>query len=174
MMQKCRPWLLVSACTVCFSACFSFKISPLPLPENYTESFEICRKVEIRDDLLSPIETSTVFGPTEDVFCYVRLRNVRRKIQLRWKWYAPDRNLARDTGNVDINADEKYLDTVTAGDPFRSSLSEKKEGYWLVCIMINDVLASVKKFVIQKDRSLSKALILLPGSFWLGKAAAGP
>lgn len=174
MMQNCRPWLVVSACTVCFSACFSFKISPLPLPENYTESLEICKKVEIRDDLLSPVETSAVFGPIEDVFCYVRLRNVRRKIQLRWKWYAPDQTLARDTGNIDINADEKYLDIVTASDPLRSSLPEKKEGDWVVCIIINDVLASVKKFVVQKERSFSKAQTLLPDSIWLGKAAAGP
>jgi hypothetical protein len=151
MRQKCHPWLLLSVCCVYFSGCFSFKVPPLPLPENYIESLEICKKVEMRDNLLSPIGTSTVFGPLEDLFCYIRLRNTVRKVQIRWKWYAPDQTLARDTGNVDINADEKYLDVVTASDPLSLSSSEKKEGNWVVCIIINNNLASVRRFVIQKE-----------------------
>jgi hypothetical protein len=154
MRRKSLLWLVVSACSICFSACFSFKIPRLPLPENSIESVEVCRKVEIKDDLLSPVETSNVFGPIEDVICYIRLKQVVRKIQLRWKWYAPDQTLARDTGNMDINADEKYLDIVTASDRLRSSSPEKKEGDWVVCIVINDALARVKKFVIKKDAPL--------------------
>lgn len=156
MRRKSFLWLVVSACSVCSSACFSFKIPRLPLPENSVETVEVCRKVEIKDDLLSPVETSNVFSPNEDVICYVRLRQVLRKIELRWKWYAPDGTLARDTGNTDINADEKNLDVVTASDPLRSSSPGTKEGDWVVCIMINDALARAKRFVIKKEPSLPR------------------
>lgn len=150
MRQKCCFWLVLFGCSVFVSACLSFKIPPLSLPENYLESIELSKKIEIRGDLLSPVETSTVFSPIDRVVCLIRLRNVLGKIQLRWKWYAPDRVLARDAGNIVINADEKYLDVVTASDPLKPSSLEKEEGDWTVCVFINDALACVQKFVVKK------------------------
>jgi hypothetical protein len=150
MTQKGYLWLVLSACFVFLWACISFKIPALPLPENSVESIDLCKKIEIRGDLLSPVETSTVFSPIDNIVDFIRLRNVLRKIQLRWKWYAPDQILARDSGNVIVNAEEKNLDVVTASDPLRPSSPEKKEGDWTVCVFINDALACVQKFVIKK------------------------
>jgi hypothetical protein len=150
MKQKCCFWLVLIACSIFVPACLSFKIPPLSLPENYLESIELSKKIEIKGDLLSPVETSTVFSPKDRVVCLIRLRNVLGRIQLRWKWYAADRVLARDAGNIVINADEKYLDIVTASDPLWPSSLEKEEGDWTVCVFVNDSLAYIKKFIIKK------------------------
>ena len=131
-------------------ACFSLKIPHLRPPESYIESVEFCRKVELRGDQLLPVSPQTVFDPGDDVVCFIRLRNVPGKTRLRWKWYAPDQALVRDTGDVEANADETNLDMVTASDPLRPRLPEKTEGDWTVCVFVNDALARVQRFVIKR------------------------
>ena len=147
MMRERRFRFGILAGCALVGACFSLKIPHLRLPESYIESVELCRKVEFRGDHLSPVEPRTVFGPRDDVICFIRLRNVPGKTRLRWKWYAPDQSLVRDTGDVEVHVDETALDMVTASDPLRPSSPMKTEGDWTVCVFINDTLAWVQKFV---------------------------
>jgi hypothetical protein len=156
MIRRYFLWCVLAAFPVGFSACVSFRIPPLPAPENFIESGETCKGIEFSGDLLDPVGRSAVFSPDEDILFYVRLRNVTRRILLRWKWYAPDQTLTRDAGNVEVNADLKFLDVVTAYDRLRPGPSGTKEGEWTVCLLVNDTAVEVKKFNVQAKNANEK------------------
>ena len=40
----------------------------------------------------------------------------QQRVRLKWKWYAPDNTLYKESDEVVVNEDEVYLEAVTAYD----------------------------------------------------------
>ncbi|MGD9344713.1 MAG: hypothetical protein PVH84_02545 [Candidatus Aminicenantes bacterium] len=139
-------------CAVSFlggGGCISFRIEPLPEPEQLVESFVLCKSVIPDGELLAPEETATNFnGSDPHVICFVGLTNVGRKMTLKWKWYSPDGKLYKETVEVPVNENDVYLEAVTAYDRLDIQQEESYKGRWLVVILVNGELAGRRTFTI--------------------------
>lgn len=133
-------------------SCVSFKPDP-PLPtEPRIEHIQLCKKIEDSGDLLKPLEIQSEFTSKDDhVFCFIQLKDIPKKISLRWKWYSPNKVMVRDTGDVIVNQDEKYLEAVTAYDKFELIHKDNIEGQWTVVVFVNDKL--IEKVIFQVKTS---------------------
>ena len=134
---------------LCLSGCISFRIIPSFPLEGHVERIVFCADVDERGDLLEPKEERETFqGSQKSVICFIEIKNISRKIGMRWKWYGPGRSLLRDSGNVFINREERLLEVVTAYDEILLDIREKEEkvGRWTVVVLINDQLVSRRTF----------------------------
>ena len=77
-----------------------------------------------------------------------RLKDIAAKIQLRWKWYSPDKKLVRDTGNIIVSHGERYIEAATAYDMFKLNPEDIVEGQWIVVIFMNDKFIGRKMFQV--------------------------
>jgi hypothetical protein len=144
---------VVVICLVPFFAvggCISFKIEPRPEPEQLVETLALCKRVLPDGELLAPADITTDFViENPDVLCFVKLKNVGRIMTLRWKWYAPDGTLFKETADVPVNENELYLEAVTAYDRLDIQQEESFEGRWVVVILVNGELAGRRTFIIR-------------------------
>jgi len=133
------------------AGCISFKVKPPLSPENQVESIQLCKEISEKGNLLKPLKVESEFNlGTDKVICLIRLKDVEKKILLQWKWYSPEKKLLRDTGDIAVNEDEKYLEVVTAYDRFKLNTKDSKEGQWMVVFFINHKLAGRKNFTVKK------------------------
>lgn len=151
-MKKMAIVLLIFYFGLCSVGCISFRIIP-PYPlEGYVETMVLCSTIDDSGELLVPMEIKGEYGSGEEsVFCFIELKNISRRIQMRWKWYGPDKTLSRDSENVVINQEEQYLETLTAYDELLLEIWEEEEliGRWTVVILIDDKLVARREFTIQ-------------------------
>jgi hypothetical protein len=134
---------------LCVWGCVSFKIDPLPEPEQLVETFVLCKRVLPDGELLTPVDITADFVLDDPgVFCFVELRNVGQAMTLKWKWYAPDGILFKETSDVPVNLNEAYLETVTAYDKLDIQREESFEGRWVVVIMVSGRLAGRLTFTL--------------------------
>jgi len=132
-----------------FWSCISFKIGSLLPSENQVEFIHLCKKIDDSGDLLKPLDIQSEFtSKDEHVICFIRIKNIATKIQLRWKWYSPDKKLVRDTGNIIVSQDERYIEAATAYDMFKLNPEEIVEGQWTVVIFMNDKFIGRKMFQV--------------------------
>jgi hypothetical protein len=134
------------------AGCISFKIQSPPPPENELDVIQLCKNIDLSSDLLKPLDNYSEFTlEDQSVLCFVRLKKISSEVRLRWKWYSPDKKLIRDTENVVVNSDNKYLEIVTAYDELEISdeLEENHKGEWTVVFTINDVLTAKKSFLVK-------------------------
>lgn len=140
--------------TVLFcGGCITFRIIP-PYPvEGYIESLSLCKGINEKEgELLVPLDIRAEFSVNEDnIFCFLALKNINRKIQMRWKWYAPDKSLSRDSENVIINKEERQLETLTAYDELHLNLQEKNTiiGFWTVVVLLDNQLIARRLFEVK-------------------------
>lgn len=135
------------------SSCISFKIQSPPTPENELDLMQLCKSIDLSSDLLKPLDSYSEFTlGDKSVLCFVRLKKISTEIQIQWKWYSPDNILVRDTEDVAVNSDEKYLEIVTAYDEleFSSEFEGNNEGTWIVVFYVNSKLTARKSFQIKK------------------------
>jgi hypothetical protein len=133
-----------------FWSCISFKINPLYPPEAQIEYINICKSIDDKGDLLEPLDITSEFTlEDENVICIIRLKEIATKIDLRWKWYSPNKNMVRDTENVTVNQDEKYLEVVTAYDMLKLDPEENTEEQWTVVVFINNKFVGRKTFQVR-------------------------
>ena len=119
-------------------------------PEQLIETFVLCKRVLPAGELLAPSDITTDFVfQDQDVFCFVELKNVGRAMSLKWKWYAPDGNLFKETINVPVNENEAYLETVTAYDKLDIPQKKNFEGRWVVVILVNGELVGRRTFTLR-------------------------
>ncbi|GAH14437.1 unnamed protein product, partial [marine sediment metagenome] len=91
-----------------FWNCISFKVGYLLPSENQVESIHLCKKIDDSGDLLNALDIQSEFTFKDDrVICFIRLKDIATKIDLRWKWYSPDKKLVRDTGNVIVSQGDR-------------------------------------------------------------------
>jgi hypothetical protein len=131
------------------AACISFDIRRYPEPENAVAAFVLCRIVDAEGDVLKPgAETAEFNADDARVLAFAGVRNVARAIRLRWKWYGPDRSLARDTGDVEVNAEGKSLELVTAYDALDLEADKAVLGAWTALLFIDGRLAARRAFSV--------------------------
>jgi len=129
--------------------CISFKIDYLLPSENQVESIHLCKKIDDSADLLKPLDIQSEFTLKDDnVICFIRLKDIATKIDLRWKWYSPSKKLVRDTGNIIVSKGDRYLAAATAYDRFQLNPENIAEGQWTVVIFMNDKFIGKKLFQI--------------------------
>lgn len=156
---------IIFAVTLCLAltflwGCISFKKNPLFPAENTVESIQLCQGIDDSKDLSKPLNIKSEFTlEDEQVICFVQLKEVTSKIYLRWKWYSPDRKLIRDTGEVLVNQDGRYLEAVTAYDRLKLGSEGDIAGQWTVVFFLNSNFCYKKHF--QMILKLSAASISL-------------
>jgi hypothetical protein len=132
------------------AGCISFKIEPRPEPEQLVETLVLCKRVIPDGELLAPADITTDFVMEDpEVLCFVALKNVGQAMSLKWKWYAPDGMLFKETIDVPVNENEAYLEAVTAYDRLDMQQEESFEGGWVVVVLINGELAGRRTFIIR-------------------------
>lgn len=140
-------------CGVCILAaagCISFKIEPRPEPEEIVETFVLCKRVIPDGELLAPADIAADFTADDpEVLSFVKLKNIERTVMLKWKWYAPDERLFKETADVPVNEDKVYLETVTAYDKLDMEREENFRGRWIVVILIDGELAGRRTFFVR-------------------------
>ena len=134
-------------------ACISFRIFP-PYPvEGYIESLSLCKGIDEKEgEFLVPMDIRKEFSATEDnIICFVALKNINRSIQLRWKWYAPDKSLSRDSESVPINKEESQLEALFAYDELRLNLRKGDTviGFWTVVVLLDNQLIASRIFEVK-------------------------
>jgi len=136
-------------------SCITFKPDPLVFPDNQVEFIHLCKGMDDSGELLEPVDIQSEFtSKDEHINCFIKLKDVSIKIHLRWKWYSPDDKMVRDTGDVIINQEEKYLGVVTAYDMLQLDTEDKNEGQWTVVVFMNDKFIESKTFIIKKGSRL--------------------
>lgn len=144
---------VVIFCVASFLAgagCISFKIEPRPEPEQLVETLVLCKRVIPDGELLAPVDITTDFVMEDpEVLCFVALKNVGQAMSLKWKWYAPDGMLFKETIDVPVNENEAYLEAVTAYDRLDMQQEESFEGGWVVVVLINGELAGRRTFIVR-------------------------
>ncbi len=134
--------------------CISFKIGYILPSENQVESIHLCKKIDDSGDLLKPLDIQSDFTFKDDrVICFIRLKDIATKIDLRWKWYSPDKKLVRDTGNIIVSQGDRYLAAATAYDRLQLNPENIAAGKWTVVIFMNDKFIGKKLFQISPSSS---------------------
>jgi len=129
--------------------CISFKTGYLLPSENQVESIHLCKKIDDSGDLLKALDIQSEFTFKDDrVICFIRLKDIATKIDLRWKWYSPAKKLVRDTGNIIASQGDRYLAAATAYDMLQLNPENIAEGQWTVVIFMNDKFIGKKLFQI--------------------------
>jgi len=158
-MRKAVVFILTLYLGLCAAGCISFRIIPSFPLEGYVETVVLCSEVDESGELLVPTEIKSEYSSgDESVYCFIELKNVSRRIQMRWKWYSPDRAMSRDSENVVINREEQYLETLTAYDEFLLDVRDKEKlvGRWTVVILVDDKLVASREFLIQETENFEK------------------
>lgn len=83
----------------------------------------------------------------------MRSKDIGIRIDLRWKWYSPDKKLVRDTGNIVVSKGDRYLAAATAYDRLQLNPEDIAEGQWTVVIFMNDKFIGKKLFQISRPSS---------------------
>lgn len=147
-----KKYLAISALVISLSFfwnCISFKVGYLFPSGNQVESIHLCKKMDDSSDLLKPLDIQSDFTFKDDrVICFIRLKDIGTKIDLRWKWYSPDKKLVRDTGNILVSQGDRYLAVATAYDRLQLNPENIAEGQWTVVIFMNDKFIGKKLFQI--------------------------
>ena len=129
-------------------SCVSFKVDYLPLPDNRIEGIHLCKGIDDRDELLKPMDIQSEFtSKDEHIICFIWLKDIAIKLNLRWKWYSPDKKMVRDTGKFVVNPVERYLEAVTAYDRYKPNPDENVDGQWTVVVFMNDEFVGRKTFL---------------------------
>jgi len=131
------------------SSCISFKVESLPDPALVVREVTLCREIDESRELLEPGEAVTEFRAGKDsVICFLHLEEVAQRVGLKWKWYAPDKTLYKESDQVVINRDEIYIEAVTAYDMISPDSPAEQQGLWSVAVFMNDVLLARLTFRI--------------------------
>lgn len=151
-MKKIVSFIVCMGIVFYCGGCITFRIVP-PYPvEGYIESVNLCKGINKSGELLAPLDIRAEFSADEDnIICFVILKNISRKIQLRWKWYAPNQSLSRDSENVVINKEESQLETLTAYDELKLNLREEDiiVGQWTVVVLLDNQLIARRLFEVK-------------------------
>ena len=141
-MRKIFTSLLAVIFLLSLCGCISFKVNPLPFPENFLVRAAVCKKIDDSGELLEPQEIMSEFDEEgQNIFCFIELANVSREITLQWKWYSPDKKLIRESSEVPVNQEIKYLESVTAYDKLSPDQGTTAKGEWTVIVLVNGKLA---------------------------------
>jgi len=133
-----------------FGSCLSFRVSSTPAPEDFAVEIFLCKKIDESGDLYQPMDIASEFSQDDqNIFCFVRMKNIRKAVRLRWKWYAPDLNLFKETNDIIINAEENLLVEISAFDNITPPREGKSEGQWTVAVTMDKEFIGRKVFIFK-------------------------
>ena len=151
-MKRYRSLIALELSLLFYLGCISFRIDNPAPSENYLESVQLCKKIDESGELFKPLEIQSEFSSKDElIICLVRLKRIETKILLRWKWYSPEKEMVRDTGDVVINPDQKNLEAVTAYDRLKLSPVDNVQGLWTVAVFMNNKFIEKKTFQVRKE-----------------------
>lgn len=136
------------------TGCVSLTI-PAPVPQdNQFGDLSVCSDVVEEEGLFMPFNEAAEFSTGDSpLYTLVKLLRVNREIRLRWKWYSPKGSLFRDTGDVLVNIEGKFMSALTAYDEME--LPSGMQGRWTVVIFLDDNLLGRRSFTINPPESFS-------------------
>jgi len=130
-------------------SCVSFKVGSSTPGEHILEKIEFCPSVEESPDVMRSVGPKDEFGQDDrQICCLIKVRVVSKSLTLRWRWYSPEKELWRDTGEVQVNTEGKSIDAVSAYDLISRDTDELAKGAWTVAVFINGHLAGRRAFKI--------------------------
>jgi len=115
----------------------------------------LCSNIKIEKDLYTPVGITSDFKTLDKkVISFIRLNNINKEIQVRWKWYAPDGRLVRDTVQFDtlVNTQNDFIAVQTMYDELEFAQIEKPliSGMWTVVFYLENLLAGSMNFTLKK------------------------
>lgn len=146
-------WAVAAGVAACLflAGCLSFRAAPSPAPEDLAVEIYTCKKIDDSGELYKPADITSEFARDEkDIICFVQMKNIRKAARLRWKWYAPDLSLFKETKDMIINAEEDFLETISAFDQITIPAEVKSDGQWVVAVFMDRELIARKSFIVKK------------------------
>jgi hypothetical protein len=118
--------------------------------DNQLETFVFCESTQVKNNLFAPVGIKTDFTSKDDaVICYIKLKNVSDRLSVSWRWYSPLNLLKRNSGELILNPNNKFIETATASDSLvLNTTNEDEQGLWTVTFYINGILIMKRYFTI--------------------------
>ncbi len=80
------------------------------------------------------------------IYSILKVSEVGKSGNIRWKWYGPDGKLIRVSPNIQINKNNSYLRYFVAWDNLNKEFFSDKPGYWSVVVFLKGKFFVKKKF----------------------------
>ncbi len=141
----------LTAIALLAAGCVKFRPPALDEPVVVLERFLFCASVAQKEDWAEPgpVKASFTAGEDDQIFAFVGLRDLRGPHTLAWKWYGPDRKLARSPDAIRIGEEGKAFDSYIAWDAIAVT-PERTSGAWTVAVFLDEALLASKRFEIKK------------------------
>jgi hypothetical protein len=154
-MSRTRLVPIFSIAAVVFvwvtSSCIRFtRAATLEQPAYVLETHLLSAEVKVQNDWAEPAEAKAVFKKRTDnnVFSFIRLKDMLGEHTLFWKWYEPSGKLYRLTDAITIGKVGQMYETYIAWDQI-FLFEEKENGTWTVAVFMDDWLLASREFTIQ-------------------------
>lgn len=142
----CAAALVLSAAS---ASCVSLKVRPLEDPHARIETLVVCREVREDGESLVPEGISGTFQADSQIVCFLKIIDIPGPVSLRWTWYGPEGELVRDTGEIAVNSEGRYLGSISAYDRLDPEDIGGRTGRWTAAVFIDGVLAGTARFEIK-------------------------
>jgi len=142
----CTAALVLSTASI---SCVSLKVRPLEDPHARIEILAVCSEVREDGESLVPEGISGTFQADSQVICFLKIIDIPGPVTLRWAWYAPEGELVRDTGEIAVNSDGRYLGSISAYDRLDPEDIGGRTGRWTAAVFIDGRLAGTAVFEIK-------------------------
>lgn len=102
----------------------------------------------------TPIRRSDVFSPKDkEVVSLITIANLTGTHDIRWDWYTPDNKLYQSSGNFALKSSkDRYVKegSVSHSIDLKDTKAAEHLGHWKVEIFVDDSLAKIDDFTLQK------------------------
>ena len=136
------------------AACISLKIPAVFPGGDRVDRMVICSSVAFDKGLYEPRDITSDFRLRDGrVICHVRLNDVGRELRLRWRWYDPGGRLFRDTGDLLVNIEERFLSVLTVTDilELAEGWDDDTLGRWTIVFSVDDIQVESLDFRIDRN-----------------------
>lgn len=122
-------------------SCFykvSLKVELPDDPDVFVEYISIVKHLDRDSDFTKKIENEKVLNTDPEIFAVIKVFNISKKIDLKWKWFDPEKKLVRVSEPVAVNRKNGFLEYFVAWDSLDNELFAGKKGEWTVAVIVDD------------------------------------
>ena len=127
------------------SACLSLKIEVPEDPEAVVEYCLILKDINRDFSGTFKLTDDSISSAFESVYAVVKVKSVEQRHRIQWRWYGPGNKVRRESPDVSVNSDQKYLEYFVAWDRMSRDFFKEHCGRWTVVISLDD------RFLIRKE-----------------------